>query len=600
MNITTMKKSLLYITSLLLSATALTSCDDDFARPPIVTSESKWVDMENTTIAQLKELYWQDENNYAVQTTVNGGGEDLIIKARVISTDINSTLYNYIYVEDETGGMSIAARQVKSSQKLATQYALGQEVYINVTGLYAGRYAGLFQLGALSDKGGTTFLENAVLVEHVETNGLADPELIDYKDMTLAELKTALGSQETIKEIMATSVRISDVTFAQPGTKFIPTEGQDNSITFKDADGNSMVIRLNRYCTFGRDLIPSGTGSIKGVLGFFNNDWQLIINSLDDLEGFTPAEENPDTPDNPDQPSTGNGEGTEAAPYNCAAVVGGATGADKWVKGYIVGWVDGMNLAEGAKFNNQATAASNLLIADNPEETNLGNCVPVQLASGTDARTVLNLKDHPDNYKKEVTLKGSLEKYFGTAGIKNVSAYKFDGAETPDQPAPTDPVSYIDETFSTGLPAGWSNIKVSGDKQWYQTVFENNGYAAMTGYKGTQPPFDAWLVTPAIDLAKVSDKNLTFDTQVNGYGSETSVFEVYVLTSTDIATADKTKLNPTIAEAPETGYSSWVNSGNISLADYSGIVYIGFRFYATEDANYATWCVDNVKLGSAE
>ena len=165
---------------------------------------------------------------------------------------------------------------------------------------------------------------------------------------------------------------------------------------------------------------------------------------------------------------------------------------------------------------------------------------------------------------------------------------------------PTDPVSFIDETFETGLPAGWANIKVSGDKQWYQTSFSNNGYAAMTGYKGTQPPFDAWLLTPAIDMSKVTDKNLTFDTQVNGYGSTTSVFEVYVLTSADIASATKTKLNPAIAVAPESGYSSWTNSGNVSLADYSGIIYLGFRFYATQDANYATWCVDNVKVGSAQ
>ena len=599
MNITTMKKSLLYITSLLLSATALTSCDDDFARPPIVMPESEMAGKENITVAGLKDLYWQNENNYAVQTTVNAEGNDLILKARVISTDINSTLYNYIYLADETGGLSIAARQIKSSQKLATQFALGQEVYVNVTGLYAGRYAGLFQLGALSDKGGTTFLENAVLLEHMQANGLAEPELINYKDVTLAELKAALGSQETIRDMMATSVKISDVTFSQPGTKFIPTEGQDNSIAFKDADGNSMVIRLNRYCTFGRDLIPSGTGSIKGILGFFNNDWQLIINSIDDLEGFTPAEDNtdnPDQPDRPDQPSTGNGDGSEASPYNCAAVIGGATGTDKWVKGYIVGWVDGMTLSEGAKFNNTANSNTNILIADNADETNVKNCVPVQLPA--DVRNSLGLQAKPDNYKKEVSLKGSLEKYFGTAGLKSVTEFKIDGVETPD--TPTEPVSFIDETFSTGLPAGWANIKISGDKQWYQTVFQENGYAAMTGYKGTQPPFDAWLVTPAIDMSKVTDKNFTFDTQVNGYGSTTSVFEVYVLTSADVANADKTKLNPTIATAPATGYSEWVNSGNISLADYSGIIYLGFRFYATQDAYYATWCVDNVKLGKAE
>ncbi len=594
-----MKKSLLYITSLLLSATALTSCDDDFARPPIVMPESEMAGKENITVAGLKDLYWQNENNYAVQTTVNAEGNDLILKARVISTDINSTLYNYIYLADETGGLSIAARQIKSSQKLATQFALGQEVYVNVTGLYAGRYAGLFQLGALSDKGGTTFLENAVLLEHMQANGLAEPELINYKDVTLAELKAARGSQETIRDMMATSVKISDVTFSQPGTKFIPTEGQDNSIAFKDADGNSMVIRLNRYCTFGRDLIPSGTGSIKGILGFFNNDWQLIINSIDDLEGFTPAEDNtdnPDQPDRPDQPSTGNGDGSEASPYNCAAVIGGATGTDKWVKGYIVGWVDGMTLSEGAKFNNTANSNTNILIADNADETNVKNCVPVQLPA--DVRNSLGLQAKPDNYKKEVSLKGSLEKYFGTAGLKSVTEFKIDGVETPD--TPTEPVSFIDETFSTGLPAGWANIKISGDKQWYQTVFQENGYAAMTGYKGTQPPFDAWLVTPAIDMSKVTDKNFTFDTQVNGYGSTTSVFEVYVLTSADVANADKTKLNPTIATAPATGYSEWVNSGNISLADYSGIIYLGFRFYATQDAYYATWCVDNVKLGKAE
>ena len=353
-----------------------------------------------------------------METTVNPEGNNYILKARVISTDINSTLYNYIYVEDETGGMSIAARQVKSSQKLATQFALGQEVYINVSGLYAGRYAGLFQLGALSDKGGTTFLENAVLLEHMQANGLAEPELITYKDVTLAELKAALNSQETVRSMMATSVKISGVTFSQPGAKFIPTEGQDNSIAFKDADGNSMVIRLNRYCTFGRDLIPSGTGSIKGILGFFNNDWQLIINSIDDLEGFTAAE-NPDTPDNPDQPdqpSTGDGDGTEAAPYNCAAVIGGATGTDKWVKGYIVGWVDGMNLTEGAKFNNEATSNTNFLIADNAEETNVANCVPVQLPANVATRSVF--RPSPVTTRKKSRSRAASKKYFGTAGLQ--------------------------------------------------------------------------------------------------------------------------------------------------------------------------------------
>lgn len=173
------------------------------------------------------------------------------------------------------------------------------------------------------------------------------------------------------------------------------------------------------------------------------------------------------------------------------------------------------------------------------------------------------------------------------------------GEVTP--PTPEGPVTFLDETFTSGIPANWTNVKMSGDKQWYQTSFNNNGYAAMTGYKGTQPPFDAWLISPAIDLTKVTDKKLTFDTQVNGYGSTTSVFEAYVMTSNTLELARNFKLNPTIAVAPDKGYSEWVNSGEIDLTPYlnEGTIYIGFRFYATEDANYATWCVDNVKVGQS-
>ena len=106
------------------------------------------------------------------------------------------------------------------------------------------------------------------------------------------------------------------------------------------------------------------------------------------------------------------GDGTEAKPYNCAQVIGGATGTEAWVKGYIVGWVEGQVLTEGAHFNATATSTSNILVADNIDETNVANCVTVQLPAGS-VRNALNLQNNPGNYKKVVALKGSLEKYFG-------------------------------------------------------------------------------------------------------------------------------------------------------------------------------------------
>lgn len=129
------------------------------------------------------------------------------------------------------------------------------------------------------------------------------------------------------------------------------------------------------------------------------------------------------------------GNGTKENPYNVAAAIANNSGT-AWVTGYIVGWVDGQTLSSGAQFNGNSTSATNLLIADNADETNVANCLPVQLPAG-EVRTALNLKDNPGNYKKQVKLYGSLEKYFGTAGLKTVTEYVLDGSGNNDDPDPT-------------------------------------------------------------------------------------------------------------------------------------------------------------------
>lgn len=143
-------------------------------------------------------------------------------------------------------------------------------------------------------------------------------------------------------------------------------------------------------------------------------------------------------------------------------------------------------------------------------------------------------------------------------------------------------------------------MAINGDKKWYQTQYQQNGYAAVTGYKGTQPPFDSWLITPALDIKNATGKILSFRTEVAGYGSTTSLFEVYLLNSANPSTATvKVKLNPSLA-TPTSGspvYSDWVNSGELDLSQWDdGYYYIGFRYYATQDVNYATWCLDDVKF----
>jgi len=100
------------------------------------------------------------------------------------------------------------------------------------------------------------------------------------------------------------------------------------------------------------------------------------------------------------------------------------------VQGYIVG-----TASSGTSYNQEApfTVATNIGLADSPNETNPSNILPVQLPSGT-IRTALNLVGNPQNFQSEVTVTGSLEAYFSVSGLKSPTAYTLiSEGETPPE-----------------------------------------------------------------------------------------------------------------------------------------------------------------------
>lgn len=293
-------------------------------------------------------------------------------------------------------------------------------------------------------------------------------------------------------------------------------------------------------------------------------------------------------------------KGTKETPYTVEEIIQinpqSTTVADEtgiWVKGYIVGTYYDYN----PHFDTSNPSNNNILLASSPTASTKAECIDVQLPIGV-VRTALNLKDNRGLLGKEVMVYGDVMKYNTMPGIKNTSDYVNDntGGSTGggDTPVGSDGLS---ENFdaSTSLPSGWTEMAIQGNKKWYVATYSGNNYASMTGYKGTAP-FDSWLISPAVDLSKVSTKTLSFTSQVNGYGSTTSQIEVYVLNSADPKTATKTPLSANWPTAPASGYSSWASSGTIDLSAFSGTIYIAFRYTATTDANYATWCIDNVAI----
>ena len=88
------------------------------------------------------------------------------------------------------------------------------------------------------------------------------------------------------------------------------------------------------------------------------------------------------------------------------------------ITAYIVGAANG-GLSK-AEFTSETTVETNILIADNADETNVDNCMPIKMASGTAVRNALNLGLNKGVYKKKVVLVGDLAAYFSVAGMQNV------------------------------------------------------------------------------------------------------------------------------------------------------------------------------------
>ncbi len=430
-------KTLLAAVALAASSVALTGCDEDLAVPPLTIPSTDV--RANTTIAEFKAKYWKTDNNFCTLVEKNDKGEDIILGGRIIASDAGGNIYQNVMLQDETGAITIATL-TSSNDGLAhlyTKYKVGEEMYINVTGLYAGKYAGLFQIGTAGDYNGTpqtSKMPATDFLAHTFLNGLPKPDEVKSISMTIAEINAAT-SVEAQQKYQSQLVKIENVSWIGGGTETWGVSGSSSTAENRyliDAEGNRLLARNSNRSDFCDQKLPAGHGNVEGILGYYNGTWQFLFRSPDDCTDFGGESYAPVV----------SGEGTAEDPYAVSSVLAGATGADKWVTGYIVGWIEGQVLSEGAHFTVPATVASNILLAASPDETNVANCIPVQLVAQTDVRTALNLKDHADNLGKQVCIKGELTSYFGSAGIKTPTLYTWGdkGDENGTTPTPTPPV----------------------------------------------------------------------------------------------------------------------------------------------------------------
>ena len=405
-----MKNLKSYIGLMLLSL-GMASCSNEFDRPPLILPEA---DIEaNTTLLELKELYWQDGANYATQIGTKSNGDHIIVEGVVTSSDESGNIFKNLMITDGTAALTISINEYD----LYTMYGMGQKLVIDMTDMYIGKYSGLVQLGIPeeTDKYGTQISRMTIeeFKAHAQADGMPNAARVTPIDFDLSSLSS---DPAFMRQWQSQLIKLSGVTFADGGKATFAESQQSVSRTLTDENGNSIIVYNSGYADFYDQILPKGKGDVVGILSYFSNKWQLLLRDETDCMNFVEQPDTPDVPDTPVNPVDGINENFESGTIpsgwtntivagnkdwfikefdnnhyaSCSAYNGkDSNGYDSWL---ITPPVNADNLAEKVMhFRTQVAYSGNcdlevfVMTTNNPEtatKTKLNANIPTPPASG--------------------------------------------------------------------------------------------------------------------------------------------------------------------------------------------------------------------------
>lgn len=288
------------VAALLLGGIATSCMDDDWNDP---TGENapfgnNNIVEDNSKIISIKELKAKTVDKF--EASVANGlveiTEDWQLKARVTGNDIQGNIYNEVAVEDESGeGLLICIQK----GGLYGFLPVGQEILVNLKGLYIGLYGNNVQIGMpYTNSSGRTFPSRMafnIWNEHFKILGTADaskvqPEEFDVTKLKdVAYIKSHRGKLMTLKNV---EMAKADGKLAwAPEADKDPGNGVSRTVKINGKAQSLMVVRSSSYADFAALAMPTGKVNLTGVFTVYATNpskygytWQILLRSDSDIE----------------------------------------------------------------------------------------------------------------------------------------------------------------------------------------------------------------------------------------------------------------------------------------------------------------------------
>ena len=279
-----MMKSVKYIQMIMMALVmglGLTSCmDDDWKAPSGDTPAYGNNTLQEKNVISIEDL----KTNYGItKDMINDTvriDDGIQIKGVVTGNDAEGNIYNEIALQDETGGILVCIAQ----GGLCGQMQVGQEVLIDLGGLYIGAYRSQPQIGvpytSTSASGAKSTYPSRIARAEWQTRfkliGKPDAKKLVAKEFDYESLK---GNETELYKYAGCLVKATGVGFAKADgkTTYAPkAEGAStgygvmrafkNITTGKDYTTNEFGVRTSCYSDFAAEKLPEGKLTVTGIL----------------------------------------------------------------------------------------------------------------------------------------------------------------------------------------------------------------------------------------------------------------------------------------------------------------------------------------------
>ncbi|WP_337582339.1 DUF5689 domain-containing protein [Prevotella pectinovora] len=288
------------VAAMLLGGLATSCMDDDWNDPTgevapygnndIVEDDAKMISIKELK-AKTVDLIPSSQANDTVRIT-----EDWQLKVRVTGNDIQGNIYNQIAVQDESGeGLLICIQK----GGLFGFLPVGQEILVNLKGLYIGIYGNNVQIGVpYTNTSGRTFpsrMNINVWNEHFKILGAADASKVVPEKFDVSKLKDV----EYVKSHRGKLMTLENVEMDKADGKlaWAPEADKDagNGVSRTVKIGGKaqklMVVRSSTYADFAAKAMPTGKVNLTGIFTVYATNpskygytWQILLRSDSDIE----------------------------------------------------------------------------------------------------------------------------------------------------------------------------------------------------------------------------------------------------------------------------------------------------------------------------